>query len=113
MSVQAFYLLHSFCLHSRSRRVDVAYKMLENETTQLASTGKAGATSMGRLGGKASHNHYSLLCANGLDTVAGIRVDGMNHLSLPRTQAERSLCQVHYESIYGRVESSYRLKREL
>lgn len=97
-------------------RVDVAYKMLENEEppSWLAQV-KAGATTVWEdWEGKGSHNHYSLgaVCEWMFDTVAGIRVGGRNHFIIaPHPGGTLTYAKAYYESIYGRVESSWQVEK--
>ena len=101
--------------------IEYAYRLLENEEIPgWLSMPKAGAKTIweGWEGpdsdsGICSLNHYSkgAVCEWLFDTCCGIRVDGENHFVLaPRPgghMTEASLC---YQSIYGKVESSW--KRE-
>ena len=101
--------------------IEYAYRLLENEEIPgWLSMPKAGAKTIweGWEGpdsdsGICSLNHYSkgAVCEWLFDTCCGIRVDGENHFVLaPRPgghMTEASLC---YQSMYGKVESSW--KRE-
>ena len=52
------------------------------------------------------------MCEWLFDTVAGIRVDGMNHFIIaPHCGGTLTYAKSYYESIYGRVESSWQIEK--
>ena len=99
-------------------RVDLAYKMLENEKCPgWLYQVKHGATTTwesweGYTGyqGTGSFNHYSpgAVCQWLFDTVAGIRPDGENRFVIrPIPGGTLTDAKASYQSIYGLVESSW------
>lgn len=96
-------------------RVDVAYKMLENEEppSWLAEVNAGATTVWEDWAGKASRNHYSpgAVCEWLFDTVAGIRVDGQNHFTIaPIPGSTLTYAKAHYDSVYGRVASEWQVQ---
>lgn len=93
-------------------RSDLAYRMMENEQAPgWLHEVNAGATTVWEdWEGKLSQNHYSpgAVCQWLFDTAAGIRVDGENHfLIAPVPGGTLTWARASWQSIYGRVESSW------
>jgi alpha-L-rhamnosidase len=99
-------------------RVDVAFKMLENEQSPswLAEVNAGATTVWEDWEGKDSHNHYSpgAVCEWLFDTVAGIIVDQKNHFKImPHCGGTLTYAKAQYESIYGKVESGWALENRV
>ena len=103
---------------TRMGRVDLAYKMLENEQCPgWLYQVKRGATTTwesweGYTGyqGTGSFNHYSpgAVCQWLFDTAAGIRVDGENHFVIaPLPGGTLTYAEARYRSVYGEVFSRW------
>lgn len=101
--------------------LDAAYRLLENEEIPgWLSMPKQGATTIweGWEGpnaqkGIASLDHYSkgAVCQWLFDTMCGIRIDGENHFTVaPRPGGHFTHAKASYQSIYGRVESGWRIE---
>ena len=96
-------------------RADLAYRMLENEKQPgwLYEVKQGATTIWENWEGSASHNHYSpgAVCQWLFDTVAGIVPDGENHFVIrPVPGGDMTWAEASYDSLYGRVESSWRLE---
>ena len=94
-------------------RVDVAYKMLENEDAPgWLSEVKAGATTVWEdWDGDASRNHYSpgAVCEWLFHTSAGIKVAGENRFEIrPIPGGSLEYASAEYNSVYGMVKSSWK-----
>lgn len=97
---------------TRMGRVDLAYKMLENEEAPgwLYEVNQGATTVWENWEGTASHNHYSpgAVCQWLFDTVAGIRVSGENHFTIAPVPGGTLIhAKAVYDSPYGRVESGW------
>ncbi len=98
---------------------EAAYRLLENEEIPgWLSMPKNGATTIweawegpnSKSGGIGSLNHYSkgAVVAWLFDTMCGIRVDGENHFTIaPHPGGHFTCARAAYNSVYGRVESSW------
>lgn len=96
-------------------RVEVAYKMLENEKSpSWLSEVKAGATTVWESWeGRESQNHYSpgAVCQWLFDTVSGIRVELNNRITItPHPGGTLKHAKAYYESIYGMIRSEWKLE---
>ena len=97
---------------TRMGRVDLAYRMLENEEQPgwLYEVKQGATTVWENWEGSASHNHYSpgAVCQWLFDTVAGIVPDGERHFVIrPVPGGDLTYAEASYDSIYGRIESSW------
>jgi alpha-L-rhamnosidase len=102
--------------------LDTAFSVLENEECPgWLYEPKRGATTIWEQWAgydetgapQASHNHYAFgsVCGWLFDTVAGIHVDRGNHFTLaPHYGGTLTHAKAHYDSIYGKVVSEWRLK---
>ena len=101
--------------------IEYAYRLLENEEIPgWLSMPKSGAMTIweGWEGPKSdsgicSLNHYSkgAVCEWLFDTCCGIRVDGENHFMItPRPGGHLDHAEAGYDSVYGRIESSWQKK---
>ena len=101
--------------------IEYAYRLLENEEIPgWLSMPKSGAMTIWEAwegpkaqSGIASLNHYSkgAACEWLFDTCCGIRVDGENHFTItPRPGGHLTHAKAAYDSIYGRIESSWEKK---
>ncbi len=93
-------------------RVDLAYKMLENEAApSWLFEVNAGATTVWEdWEGKASRNHYSpgAVCEWMYDTILGIKVDAKRHFTIaPIPGGTLTHAKGSYNSIYGEVKVSW------
>lgn len=97
---------------TKAGRLDVAYKMLENEKKPgwLGEIKDGATTVWENWEGDLSQNHYSpgAVCEWLYDTVAGINVDGKNHFRIsPMPGGSLNFARATYRSIYGTVYSSW------
>ena len=98
--------------------IEAAYRLLENEEMPgWLFMPKNGATTIWESwegtqaqGGIASLNHYSkgAVCEWLFKTMCGIRIDGENHFMIaPKPGGSFTHAKTSYQSIYGKVESSW------
>ena len=105
--------------------LNAAYKLLENEQIPgWLSMPKHGATTIWENwegpyntqgAGLGSLNHYSkgAVCRWLMDTVCGIQVDGENRFVIaPRPGGSLTYAQASYQSIYGKVESGWKIEND-
>jgi len=101
--------------------IEYAYRLLENEEIPgWLSMPKNGAMTIWEAwegpkaqSGIASLNHYSkgAACEWLFDTCCGIRVDGENHFTVaPRPGGHLTHAEAGYDSIYGRIESGWKIQ---
>jgi alpha-L-rhamnosidase len=94
-------------------RLDVAYKMLENEQSPgwLAEVNAGATTVWEDWDGKASRNHYSpgAVCEWLFASVAGIHIAGENLFEIrPNPGGSLTYARAEYKSIFGKVVSSWK-----
>lgn len=102
---------------TRGGHAETAYRMLLNtEKPGWLAEVKAGATTIWEnWEGDLSQNHYSpgAVCEWLFDTVGGIKVDAPNHVTIaPVPGGMLTYAKTCYDSLYGKVESSWRIEAE-
>lgn len=100
---------------SENGYADVAYKMLENESSPswLAQVNASATTVWEDWEGKESHNHYSpgAVCEWLFHTIGGIKISGENHFDIqPQPGGTLSFANTELDSLYGRVSTKWEKK---
>lgn len=98
-------------------RADIAYKMLLNEEKPgwLYEVKQCATTIWESWEGEQSRNHYSpgAVCQWLFDGIGGIRIEEQNKfLICPRPDPAFAYAQVSYDSLYGKVESSWNYQED-